>query len=59
MESKTSPNVNVKVDVDVDRISALRQVILHHILSFLPCEHVVQTSILSKTWKHVCHSCLI
>lgn len=42
----------------MDMISALPEAILHHIQSFLPYEHIVQTSILSKKWKHVYHSCL-
>ncbi|GAY67868.1 hypothetical protein CUMW_259840 [Citrus unshiu] len=47
---KTSPNVYV------DRISSFPEPLLHHILSFLRTEHVAQTSVLSKTWKHVWHT---
>lgn len=51
MESKTNPSLIVDVDVEVDKISVLVEAILHHILSFLAYEHVVQTRILPKTWK--------
>lgn len=47
---KTSRNVHV------DRILALPEPILHHILSFLRLEHVLQTSVPSKTWKRVWHT---
>lgn len=33
-----------------DRVNALPEAILHHIMSFLPFKQVVQTSVLSKTW---------
>nr|DAD20795.1 TPA_asm: hypothetical protein HUJ06_022258 [Nelumbo nucifera] len=36
-----------------DRISGLPDTILHHILSFTDTKYAVQTSILSKRWKHV------
>lgn len=45
MERKTSPHV--------DRISALPDPILHHILSFVSLKKVAQTSTLSKRWKQV------
>ncbi|GAY62628.1 hypothetical protein CUMW_219380 [Citrus unshiu] len=48
METNTNSAVNV------DRISALPPLILHHILSFLSLEEVVPTSVLSKTWKQLC-----
>lgn len=51
MESKTNPSLIVDVDVEVDKISVLVEAILHHILSFLAYERVVQTRILPKTWK--------
>jgi hypothetical protein len=35
---------------DDDRLSALPDDLLHHVLSFLPSRHVVQTSVLSKRW---------
>lgn len=36
-----------------DRISALPDEIVHHILSFLPMSCAVQTGILSSRWKHL------
>ncbi|PIA59674.1 hypothetical protein AQUCO_00400517v1 [Aquilegia coerulea] len=39
-----------------DRISFLPKPILHHILSFIETPQVVQTCILSKTWKNIWRS---
>ncbi|KAJ4718035.1 F-box protein [Melia azedarach] len=41
---------------DVDRISALPESILQHIMSFLPFRDVVRTSVLSKTWEKAWHT---
>lgn len=38
---------------EVDRISALLEPILHHILSFLSFEEVAWTSLFLKSWKQV------
>ncbi|XP_057440836.1 F-box/FBD/LRR-repeat protein At5g56420-like [Lotus japonicus] len=40
----------------VDRISALPDDILCHILSFLPTQHTIATSLLSKRWKSLWYS---
>jgi hypothetical protein len=37
----------------VDRISDLPEIVLQHILSFLPTKQVVQSTLLSTTWKHM------
>jgi hypothetical protein len=37
----------------IDRISELPDLLLQHILCFLPIKKVVQSSIFSKRWKHV------
>lgn len=37
----------------MDRISELPELILQHILSFLPFKQVFQCAILAKIWKHV------
>ncbi|KAI9177234.1 hypothetical protein LWI28_012664 [Acer negundo] len=41
---------------EFDRISELSDPILHHIFSFLPFRHVVQTCVLSKRWERTWHS---
>nr|GFA92774.1 F-box domain, cyclin-like protein [Tanacetum cinerariifolium] len=38
---------------DEDRISNLPDDIIHRILSFLDIKHAIQTSQLSRRWKHV------
>ncbi|KAF9606207.1 hypothetical protein IFM89_023662 [Coptis chinensis] len=40
----------------IDRLSFLPEGIRDHILSFLPMEDVVKTSILSRQWRHICYS---
>ncbi|GKU92473.1 hypothetical protein SLEP1_g6193 [Rubroshorea leprosula] len=42
--------VRKKKNIKVDRISELPECIVHDILSYLPIEDVVQTTILSKRW---------
>ncbi|KAJ9547246.1 hypothetical protein OSB04_019789, partial [Centaurea solstitialis] len=37
----------------IDRISNLPNEIIHHILSFLDLKYAIQTSTLSKRWKHI------
>ncbi|KAL6658212.1 hypothetical protein ACP70R_003798 [Stipagrostis hirtigluma subsp. patula] len=39
-----------------DRISALPDDVLHHVLGFLPAEEAVQTSILARRWRHLSRS---
>ena len=39
--------------VEEDRISNLPKEIIHHILSFLDMKYVIQTSTLSRKWKHI------
>lgn len=36
-----------------DRISALPSEVLCHILSFLPTNYAVRTTLLSKRWKNI------
>ncbi|CAN0842165.1 FBD-associated F-box protein At5g18780 [Linum grandiflorum] len=36
-----------------DRLSYLPDPVLHHILSFLDTKHAVQTSVLSRPWRHL------
>ena len=38
----------------MDRISELPEPILQQILSYLPIKQVVQSTLFSTTWKHVC-----
>ncbi|KAJ0015251.1 hypothetical protein Pint_19730 [Pistacia integerrima] len=44
---------------NLDRISALPDLVLHHILSFLSLKQAVRTSVLSKSWKETWHTCPI
>ncbi|KAJ4717945.1 F-box protein, partial [Melia azedarach] len=41
---------------NIDRISDLPHLILHHIMSFLSFKQVIQTSLLSKQWQRAWHS---
>ncbi|XP_065858730.1 F-box/LRR-repeat protein 25-like [Euphorbia lathyris] len=52
--SRDSENLNkrIKSGEEEDRISALPDFLIHHILSFLPATDLVQTLILSKRWKY-------
>lgn len=43
----------LKVKGEVDLISSLHDVILQHILSFIPIELAIKTCLLSKRWRHV------
>ena len=52
MEKEVEVNDGVDAVVD-DRISALPGVVLQHILTFLPTKQVVQSTLLSKSLKHV------
>ncbi|TVU16834.1 hypothetical protein EJB05_36989, partial [Eragrostis curvula] len=36
-----------------DRISALPNALLHHVLSFLPAEEAVRTCVLARRWRHL------
>ncbi|KAG0530243.1 hypothetical protein BDA96_05G168900 [Sorghum bicolor] len=40
-------------DAGVDRISALPDDTLHHVLSFLPAEDAVRTCVLARRWQHL------
>ena len=44
---------NKKKYIAVDRISELPDPLLQEILSFLPTKQIVQSTILSKRWKHI------
>ncbi|TVU06084.1 hypothetical protein EJB05_49276, partial [Eragrostis curvula] len=37
----------------VDRLDALPDALLHHVLSFLPVEEAVRTSVLARRWRHL------
>ncbi|XP_065617687.1 F-box/LRR-repeat protein At3g26922 isoform X2 [Quercus suber] len=53
-ESKTkSQKLSPKKDTLVDRISDLPESLICHILSFLPIQEAVATSILSSRWQHL------
>ncbi|XP_075671346.1 F-box/FBD/LRR-repeat protein At3g52680-like [Castanea sativa] len=53
-ESKTiSQKLSPKKDTWVDRISDLPESLICHILSFLPIQEAVATSILSSRWEHL------
>ncbi|CAL4897453.1 unnamed protein product [Urochloa decumbens] len=41
-----------------DRLSALSDELVCHVLSFLPSRQAVQTTVLSKRWMDLCRSCL-
>uniref|UniRef100_A0A2N9GXP2 F-box domain-containing protein n=1 Tax=Fagus sylvatica TaxID=28930 RepID=A0A2N9GXP2_FAGSY len=56
MKEKEAFNVmdhKKKKYIAVDRISELPDPLLQEILSFLPINQVVQSTILSKRWKHM------
>ncbi|KAJ9547209.1 hypothetical protein OSB04_019752 [Centaurea solstitialis] len=42
-----------RIMVEEDRISNLPNEIIYHILSFLDMKYAIQTSVLSKKWKHI------
>ncbi|CAN7053004.1 unnamed protein product [Brassica rapa subsp. trilocularis] len=48
-----SPSQRFRSNEGSDFISSLPDAILHHILSNIPTEHAIRTSVLSKRWKHV------
>ncbi|XP_047078846.1 F-box/LRR-repeat protein At4g14103-like [Lolium rigidum] len=50
-ERKSAPPVS-----GVDRIGALPDSILHHLLSFLPAQAAVQTCVLARRWHHLWRS---
>ncbi|KQJ89020.1 hypothetical protein BRADI_4g22904v3 [Brachypodium distachyon] len=49
------PPVKKGTDADgsVDRIGALPDGILHHLLSFLPAQEAVRTCVLARRWRHL------
>ncbi|GKV15682.1 hypothetical protein SLEP1_g26447 [Rubroshorea leprosula] len=44
---------DMEVESGVDRISALPEGVICHILSFLPTKVAVQTSVLSTKWRKI------
>ncbi|PON49676.1 F-box domain containing protein [Parasponia andersonii] len=42
--------------IGVDRISALPETLIHHILSFVPTLDVVRMSLISRRWRHMWRS---
>ncbi|KAI5008682.1 hypothetical protein ZWY2020_009730 [Hordeum vulgare] len=40
----------------IDRLSALPDALLHHIMSFLKAWEVVPTCVLARRWRHLCRS---
>ncbi|KAL6650741.1 hypothetical protein ACP70R_009666 [Stipagrostis hirtigluma subsp. patula] len=42
--------------MEADRLSALPDELLHNVLSFLPAPEVVQSSVLSRRWRHLWRS---
>ncbi|KAM0832451.1 hypothetical protein ACQ4PT_064889 [Festuca glaucescens] len=40
----------------VDRVGALPDSLLHHVLSFLPAQAAVQTCVLARHWRHLWRS---
>lgn len=45
--------MNKTDEESMDYISRLPESVIHHILSFLPFNHIVRTSVLSKAWNRV------
>ena len=48
-----SPSHRFRSNDGYDFISSLPDAIIHHILSYIPTEYAIRTSVLSKRWKHV------
>lgn len=51
--SSRNPSHLFAVFGGVDSISSLLDEILHHILSFVPTNLAITTSVLSKRWRHI------
>ncbi|KAL5707995.1 hypothetical protein ACHQM5_018837 [Ranunculus cassubicifolius] len=51
---KKNKHSSADQEVPIDRISDLPESIRNHIVSFLPMEDAIRTSILSKPWRNVC-----
>ncbi|XP_040249280.2 MEIOTIC F-BOX protein MOF-like [Aegilops tauschii subsp. strangulata] len=49
---KSAPPVPVTVSA-ADRIGALPDILLQHVLSFLPAQESVRTCVLSRRWRHL------